>query len=145
MKKNCSTFLVIFLALIIANTGFARADAQLCRTSCEYSALNNAAPPPCCTTGKAADPVMTMAGHLETVPGDCPHVGSNREIPDPLTFIAGATALPAPPQPAVFATVLTPMPEVPASGISGYALRAGLSHPGWKSPPAYRRNCSLLI
>ena len=145
MKQNFTTYLIILLALIVANTGFARADAQLCQTSCEYVAVNNTAPPPCCKSKKTANPVMVMAGHDESIPSDCPHVGSSREITDTLTFISTSNPLPAPVQPAVLATILPPMPDIPDTRFSGYALRAGLSPPGWKSLPVYRLNCSLLI
>ncbi|MDW7774311.1 MAG: hypothetical protein SCH71_15605 [Desulfobulbaceae bacterium] len=145
MKRHFATSLVFILALIIANSGFVRAEFQLCRTKCEYSAaLSNAGPPPCCKSGKAEVHETAMADHDDAMPADCPHLNSNLEPSDTLTFLAVANPIPAPPQAAAFSEILSAI-KIPDTRFAGYSTRTGRSHPERKSPPVYHLNCSLLI
>jgi hypothetical protein len=144
INKHCTALLIVTLALIIANTGFVRAELQLCRTRCEYSALNQEAPPPCCPSRQGAVH-SAPAGHHAAVPPDCPHIDSKPEIADSLTFLASANTLPSPPRVAAFAAVLPPTKPAWASRSAGWSHRTGLPPPGRTFPPAYKLNCALLI
>lgn len=145
MKRNLTSFLVILLALIIANTGFARADVQLCQAECEYSLQNQVAPPPCCKTKKTVTPILAKVDHARAISGECPHFGSNREIPDPLQFTASTYSIAPHTQPVVFALIPTIGIDTPDTRFTGHYTRTGLSPPEIKNPPVYRLNCSLLI
>ncbi|MDH3329217.1 MAG: hypothetical protein OEM01_08295 [Desulfobulbaceae bacterium] len=146
MKKHTIPILAILMALIIVNTGFVRADMLLCQTKCDYSALNEIDTPPCCKSKKASAIAVALAENEGALPSDCPHVGSNQEISDTLTFISASTKLPEPPNGAVFTAILiSPWIELPDSRTPGHYSRSGLSPPIRKSPPPYRLYCSLLI
>lgn len=146
MKKRIIPILAILMALIIVNTGFVRANLLLCQTKCEYSALNDIVTPPCCKSKKASAIAVALAENDAALPIDCPHVGINLEISDPLTFISASTKLPEPPNGAVFTAILiSPWIELPDSRTTGHYSRSGLSPPIRKGPPPYRLYCSLLI
>jgi hypothetical protein len=147
MKQPITTLLAVFLALIIANTGFASADIELCQTECEYSAMNHAPPshPPCCKNKKTVTPVMVMVDHGEYIPENCPHFGSSRDLSDPLTFTAAA-AKASPQQPAAcMTTIPVVLSDIQDSRFAGYLTRTGLSPPRANTIPAYHLNCALLI
>jgi len=144
MKKNFTTFLIIVLALFIANSGFARADIRLCLTECEYSVVTKTDVPPCCKTKKTVTPVMVMPQQTDMSASDCPHFGSSREIPDPLVFAPKANTIKVPPQIARPAVLFTALILIPDTRFTGYHKHSGLSPPGG-SVPAYHLNCSLLI
>ncbi|HHO49151.1 MAG TPA: hypothetical protein ENN06_12000 [Desulfobacteraceae bacterium] len=144
INKHRTALLIVTLALIIAGTGFVRADLQLCRTRCEYSALNQEAPPPCCPSRQGAVHAAPTGHHASVVP-DCPHIDSKPEISDSLTFLASANTLPAPPRAAAFAALLPPTAPAGASRLADWSARTGLPPPGRTFPPAYRLNCALLI
>jgi hypothetical protein len=139
-----TVLLIITLALIITGTGFVRADMQLCRTRCEYSALNQKAPPPCCPSRQGAVHAAPAGHHAPVVP-DCPHIDSKPEIADSLTFLASANTLPAAPRVAAYAATLPPAAPTGAARLTGRPCRTGLPPPGRTFPPAYRLNCALLI
>ncbi|MDD3620523.1 MAG: hypothetical protein RBR09_11700 [Desulfobulbaceae bacterium] len=144
MNRHATALLIVTLALIVTGTGFVRADLQLCRTRCEYSALNLEAPPPCCPLKQGAVHAAPAGHHGAEVP-DCPHIDSKPEAADSLTFLASANTLPTPPRVAAFAAFLPPAVPAGAFRFAGWSTRTGLPPPDLTFPPAYRLNCTLLI
>ena len=143
-----SKLLIVVTALLIAGTGFVRADTLLCQASCEYSAMNQVDIPPCCKSQKNPSHTAVMVADNSFLPTECPHVGSSSEIMDPLVFTVTVNHLPKTPKVHILyiAVDTSSMQLVPVQETAGfYHKRNGLSPPGLEDHPHYLVNCSFLI
>jgi len=147
MKKQRTPIMAIILALLIFNTGFARADQLLCQAKCEYSVVQDIDTPPCCKSKNKEVPVVAMMDDHTGGPSDCPHLGNNRDASDQLDFLASFSGQPTPENnAAVSAIVVGSLADLPNPRMTTHFIRrSGLSPPHIISPPHYRLFCSLLI